>query len=295
MFMRILKLCLKIICGIFIGYAVIFSIAATTGLCILAHTVYTPYRDVKRLKTSNPRQSLYMKEQKKKLQAEKKNDTLYQFFIPLDSISPHLIKAVLAAEDDGFYYHPGFDLSAMAKAVEINRARNGIHHGASTITQQVAKNFFAGGEKSFERKYKELAYALLMEWLLGKDRILELYMNYAQWGTNLFGCEAAARHYYRKSSAQLTVSQAAHLAAVLARPEKLTPYAGQSALLQKRLSVIANNMYRRRSIDSTLWIELGGDDASLLLRDTASAGDSLRGNEQSRKETHERSVRRKRF
>ncbi|MBD3392211.1 MAG: monofunctional biosynthetic peptidoglycan transglycosylase [Chitinivibrionales bacterium] len=255
-----------------VGYAVVFSIAGTLLLVIAGWVVLTPVLRVKHLKTHNPAQTLYMKGQRNWLRSKGLPDTLSHRFVPLDSISPHLVKAVLAAEDDGFYAHPGFDIRAIARAVEHNQNNAGRRRrGASTITQQMAKNLFTGGKRSFERKYRELAYAVLMEHFLGKKRILELYLNYAQWGKNIFGCEAAARHYYQRSASSITMGQAAHLAAVLARPNHLTPHYTESGLLQKRMRVISNNLYRRRSIDTTTWRELGGQDSLLELRATLEA------------------------
>jgi monofunctional biosynthetic peptidoglycan transglycosylase len=265
---RYLKIALKIVVGIFIAYAILFSVTASILIGIAAYIIITPVVEVRNLKTSNPPETLYMRECRNSLSKEHSPDSLEQISVPLDSISPVLVKAVLAAEDDGFYIHPGFDINAILIAMEHNRTSFGPRHGASTITQQVAKNLFTGGERSFTRKYKELAYALLMEHILGKDRILELYMNYAQWGPNIFGCEAASLEYFKKPCKNLTVSQAAHLAAVLAKPSRLNPNATQSLFLQKRLTVIANNMFRRRSIDTALWKELGGQADSAYETDT---------------------------
>jgi len=173
--------------------------------------------------------------------------------VPLDSVSPWLRKAVLAAEDAGFYLHPGFDVRAIAEAMEVNRQRGKTVFGGSTITQQTAKNLFLSGEKSWERKVKELVYALLMEHYLGKDRILELYLNYAQWGKNLFGCEAACREYYHKSCSKISLDAAINLAAVLASPGKYHPLMTQSAFMAKRRAVIYANLFGKDSLsaDST--------------------------------------------
>lgn len=189
-----------------------------------------------------------------------------QIFFPLDSIPQTLIKAVLAAEDDGFYMHPGFDLVAILHAYEYNKSKNKFKRGASTITQQMAKNIFTGGEKSFSRKYNELAYTVLMEAILGKDRILELYLNYAQWGKNIFGCEAASHYYYKKSCKDLTITQCSRLAAVLAKPARLNPHSTKSILLQKRLKVIGNNLYYKKIIDDTTYVGLTGSDSLVVLK-----------------------------
>jgi monofunctional biosynthetic peptidoglycan transglycosylase len=280
-----LKIVWNVIKAVFLGYAAIFAVALTVALWIAAAAILKPILKVKRLRDNNPKETIYMRNERELLASQHLPDTLSQTFVPLDSISPNLVKAVLAAEDDGFYMHPGFDVTAIAEAARHNSTRNGRRHGASTITQQMAKNLFAGGEKTFNRKYRELAYAVLMEYFLGKDRILELYMNYAQWGRNIFGCEAASRAYFDRSCSNLSFEEAARMAAVLAKPERLNPHFTKSVLLQKRMTVIANNLYRRRSIDTTTWAELGGSD-SLLATRAASEG-YLRGDSLGRAGQHD--------
>ncbi len=260
----------KIIVGFFLTYAVVFALVGTYSLFYLYNYISKPLKEVKLLQKSNPPQSRYMAKFKKELQSKKEPDSLLHSIVPLDSISPHLIKAVIAAEDDGFYIHPGFDLSAMLRAFEHNKTKNRISHGASTITQQMAKNFFVGGEKNFQRKYMELVYTILMEKYLGKDRILELYLNYAQWGKNIFGCEAASQFYYKKPSKHLTIDQASRLAAVLAKPSKLNPHYTKSQFIQKRLRVIGDNMYRKSQITETTYTDLTGTDSLVLWRNSKS-------------------------
>jgi monofunctional biosynthetic peptidoglycan transglycosylase len=189
---------------------------------------------------------------------EKEDDTLLHQFTPLDSISSFLVNSVIAAEDDGFYTHPGIDIEAIFDAMEYNRTQGEIKHGASTITQQLAKNLFLSSERSYNRKFMELIYALLMERYLGKKRILELYLNYAQWGKNIFGCEAASEYYYKKSSQYLTRSEAARLAAVLSMPSKLTPH-HRTSYMGKRLTMIAQNLYMRKSINDSDYFTLTGN------------------------------------
>jgi len=251
---------------VFVVYAVIFAIAGAAAV-ILGYTygkayfdnhLMRPINEVKLLKTENPTETAYMKQYREQLREKGESDTLIWKFIPLDSISDILKTMVLAAEDDGFYTHPGFSLDAIVEAVERNRGSNSFRSGGSTITQQVAKNFFLTPEKSFERKFMEIGYALLLEKYLGKDRILELYLNYAQWGKNVFGCEAAANVYYRKSSANLTRTEAARMAATLAMPTRITPHHTRSNFMAKRIAVIANNMYIRGQIDDAGYLALTG-------------------------------------
>jgi monofunctional biosynthetic peptidoglycan transglycosylase len=272
---KVVKVLLYSVIGLFVTYSVLFSLAAT-GLIIYASAkIGKPFMEVKKLAQQNPNETLYMKNLRQQLSSAKQPDSLVHSFVPLDSISPNLVNCVLAAEDDGFYMHPGFNLTAMAEAMEYNKAHNNAaKHGASTITQQLAKNLFVGGEKNFKRKYLELGYAVLLEWFLGKDRILELYLNYAQWGKNIFGCEAAAQHYFHKSCRNLTLDQAARLAAILAKPAAMDPRSTSSIFLQKRMNVIANNLYLHRQIDPATFSTIADSSTPLPGSDTAAASQS---------------------
>jgi monofunctional biosynthetic peptidoglycan transglycosylase len=247
---------LKIIAIAFIVYSALFSVTAT-GLIIYGTVKITaPIRAIKILRTHNPKETLYMKTVRQELEREGGTVAIKREFVPLDSISSTLIECVLAAEDDGFYQHPGFDINAIADAYNHNKSRNATKRGASTITQQLAKNLFTGGEKTYGRKYLELAYAVLEEKFLGKDRILELYLNYAQWGKNIFGCEAAARFFFNKSCKKLSFDEAARMAAILAKPSTLNPHSEKSMLLQKRILVIANNLFLNKKIDTDGYMRL---------------------------------------
>jgi monofunctional biosynthetic peptidoglycan transglycosylase len=137
-------------------------------------------------------------------------------------LSPNLRRAVLASEDDRFYLHFGIDLVEINNALERQR-RGGKLRGASTLTQQVAKNLFLWNGRSFVRKGLEAYIALLLELLLSKERILDLYLNLAEWGPNAFGAEAAARLHFKKSAATLTRDEAARLAAILPAPRRWSP------------------------------------------------------------------------
>ena len=167
-----------------------------------------------------------------------------QHWVDADRISDHLKRAVIASEDSGFPDHDGVDWQAMEKAWEKNEqaaARAGRPNakpakvvGGSTITQQLAKNLFLSGERTLLRKGQEFVLTLMLEALLDKHRILEIYLNSVEWGEGVFGAEAAARHYYKKSAAQLSAYEAARLAVMLPRPrhyEKLpnSPYLASRA------------------------------------------------------------------
>ena len=144
-------------------------------------------------------------------------------------ISPHLKRAVIAAEDARFLDHEGFDWEAIQKAMAKNERRGKIVAGASTISQQLAKNLFLSGSRSWLRKGQEALITWMLETTMSKRRILELYLNFAEWGDGLFGAEAAARHHFGVPAAALTPHQGAWLAAILPSPRRYergrtTPY-----------------------------------------------------------------------
>jgi monofunctional biosynthetic peptidoglycan transglycosylase len=154
---------------------------------------------------------------------------LRHVWVPYERISPHLKRAVVAAEDAKFLMHEGFDWEAIHKAMLKNERRGRVVAGASTITQQLAKNLFLSSQRSWLRKAEEAAITWMMELAMSKRRILELYLNFAEWGEGVFGAEAAARHHFGTSAAALGPEQAAWLAAVLPSPRRYahgrtTPY-----------------------------------------------------------------------
>ncbi len=158
-------------------------------------------------------------------------------WVDMDAISPHLARAVMAAEDANFCDHHGFDLAAIRRAIEHNADGRKVR-GASTISQQVAKNVFLWHGRSWLRKGLEAGFTVLIEAIWTKRRILETYLNTAEFGPGIFGAEAAAQQYYRRPAAKLTPAQAARLAAVLPDPKDRDPRSG-SGFLQRRAASIA--------------------------------------------------------
>ena len=218
-------------------YSVLFSVVGTIFL-IKAHSYVTgPVKEIQAMRDTPPSMSRFMQD----LVDSNPKVNIQHRFVPLDSISLNLRKSVIAIEDPAFYMHPGFDVRSMARAMDANMTKGQLRYGGSTITQQLAKNLFLTGERTWERKAKELGYALVMEWELGKDRILELYLNYAQWGKNVFGCEAASEVYYKVHCSELSHQQAVNLAAMLASPGNSKPDE-ESDLMQRRRAVIEQNM-----------------------------------------------------
>ncbi|MFZ0520495.1 MAG: monofunctional biosynthetic peptidoglycan transglycosylase [Candidatus Acidiferrales bacterium] len=157
-------------------------------------------------------------------------------FVPLSQISPDFQHAVIAAEDARFYQHHGFDWNAMEIAAEDDM-QGGRLRGGSTITQQLVKNLFFGTGRSILRKGAEFTLVPVAELVLGKRRILELYLNVVEWGPGVYGAESACRYYYRTSARSLDRQQAAQLAAILPQPLKRRPdrMIRYSGLIQERM------------------------------------------------------------
>jgi monofunctional glycosyltransferase len=156
----------------------------------------------------------------------------------VDRIAPHLPRAVVAAEDSRFFQHRGFDWEELRRARARARARGEAMRGASTLTQQLIKNLYFTTHRNPVRKAYEWALTPPAEWILGKDRILELYVNVAEFGPGIFGAEAAARHHYGVAAAGLSRHQAAGLAAVLPAPLQRRPQAmgWYTGIIQQRMS-----------------------------------------------------------
>ena len=161
-------------------------------------------------------------------------------FVPLDRIAPMLQHAVIAAEDTRFYQHHGFDWKQISIAVQDD-LEEGRSRGASTITQQLVKNLFLSTSRSFIRKGVEFTIVPLAELILGKQRILELYLNVSEWGPGIYGAEAAAIYYYRIPAANLTREQAVQLAAIIPAPLHRRP--GRVPAYSSRIQVRMREMH----------------------------------------------------
>ncbi len=170
------------------------------------------------LRDHDPLETSFMAQRLAAMRAVDPGAELRHIRVPYDRISVHLKRAVVAAEDARFAEHEGFDWEGMQKAMEKNQRRGRTVAGGSTISQQLAKNLFLSGDRSVLRKAQEAVITLMLEAVLDKRRILELYLNVAEWGEGVFGAEAAARHHFGVSAAQLGPTQSARLAAMLPRP-----------------------------------------------------------------------------
>jgi monofunctional biosynthetic peptidoglycan transglycosylase len=167
-----------------------------------------------------------------------------QRWVPLAAISPYVVKAVIIAEDDKFWAHEGFDFEAIQMAVEKDLKKRQFKAGGSTISQQLAKNLYLTPAKNPVRKLKEAILTWRLERNLTKRRIIELYLNVAEWGDGVFGIEAAARHHFGKTAVALSPREAAALAVVLPSPLRYRP-GGGSRYLESRAEAILRIMVQR--------------------------------------------------
>ncbi|MBL8540223.1 MAG: monofunctional biosynthetic peptidoglycan transglycosylase [Betaproteobacteria bacterium] len=169
--------------------------------------------------THNPRSTAFMEQNLSALREKDPRAVLQHEWVPYNRISPHLKRAVIASEDAKFADHEGFDWDAIEKAYEKNLQKGRIVAGGSTISQQLAKNLFLSGERSPLRKGQEAIITLMLERVMSKRRILEIYLNVIEWGNGVFGAEAAARHYFGTSAANVGAGDAAWLAAIVPNPK----------------------------------------------------------------------------
>lgn len=193
----------------------------------------------------DPGSSAFMDATLKQLRTSNADAGLKYQWVPYDNISDNLKRAVVASEDSTFVNHEGVEWDAIRKAWEYNQKQEARgrarRRGGSTITQQLAKNLFLSGSRSYVRKAQELVLAYMIEYVMSKRRILELYLNVAQWGTDVFGAEAAARHYFKVSAGRLSAYQAAQLAAMLPNPAYYDEK-GKTSYLRSRTGTIQKRM-----------------------------------------------------
>lgn len=196
-------------------------------------------------RTHAPARTAFMRARLAALLEKDPRASLEQTWVPYERISAHLKRAVVAAEDAKFLSHEGFDWEEIGKARERNEERGRVVRGGSTISQQLAKNLFLSGRRSWLRKAEEALITLMLEAVLSKRRILELYLNLIEWGERTFGAEAAARLHFGASAADLTADEAALLAAMIPNPRVYerrgtTSYlARQSAVIRARMEQVA--------------------------------------------------------
>jgi monofunctional glycosyltransferase len=191
--------------------------------CGLAWYWLLTFPDVADLARRNPATTALIQARAAEARREGRSPAAHWTWVPLRQISPHLQKAVVVAEDAAFFSHEGFDWQGIQEATVRNIKAGKLHRGGSTITQQLAKNLYLSSDKSLLRKAHEALLTRSLEQHLSKRRILELYLNVAEWGHGVYGAEAAARHHFGKPALTLTVEEAAVLAAMLPSPRAYDP------------------------------------------------------------------------
>jgi monofunctional glycosyltransferase len=223
---------------------IFITIIILVGALSLNIGYYFLFPDVAALGKTNPKKTAFMEYREKEWQGEGKKKKIQQRWVSLSQISPYVVKAVIIAEDDKFWNHEGFDFEAMQKAIEKDIKKRKFKVGGSTISQQLAKNLYLSPSRNPIRKIKEAILTWRIEEHLSKKRIIEIYLNVAEWGDGVFGIEMAARTHFGKSAAALNAQEAAKLAAVLPNPRKFNP-TGTSRYVTGRAERIYQIMVRR--------------------------------------------------
>lgn len=194
--------------------------------------------DVAGLATTNPSSTALIDLRKAGANHRGTTSRIKQTWVPLARISPYLRRAVVVGEDAMFYSHEGFDWEGIKAAAVKNLKQGTLHRGGSTITQQLAKNLYLSPKKTMLRKIREALITRELERHLTKKRILEIYLNVVEWGHNVYGAEAAARHHFKKSARALTRREAALLAAMLPSPRKHDPLNMTKGLAKRQRHIL---------------------------------------------------------
>ena len=187
----------------------------------------------------NPSSSAFMEDRLEIIQEEKPDAELKYQWVDYSKISNNLKRAVVASEDSKFVDHEGFDWEGIEKAYEKNLKKGKIVAGGSTISQQLAKNLFLSTKRTPWRKGEEALITVMLENVLSKRRILEIYLNVIEWGNGVFGAEAASRHYFKTSAAKLSSAQAAKLAAMIPNPRYYDEHKSTSYLNRRTATIQA--------------------------------------------------------
>jgi len=212
-------------------FAAVFAAFLLSAAVAAAYQAWLP--DVSVLRMDNPRTTKYVELYVRRVLSKGGHPAVSMVWVPLEGISPYLRYAVLIAEDDRFYSHRGVDWEALRQAAGYNLKRRRLSRGASTITQQVARNLFLSPSRTPMRKLRELLIARHIDRSLDKDRILEIYLNIVEWGVGIFGAEAASLAYFEKHAADLSPEEAVALVAALPSPYRLNPTQPDPVTLQK--------------------------------------------------------------
>ena len=213
------------------GLAIAALAAITLELLIFAQVLWWSRYD--------PSSTSFMAIRLEELEEKNPDASLRHQWVPYEKISVHLKRAVVAAEDDRFLDHEGFDWDGIQKAIEKNQKKGHAVAGGSTISQQLAKNLFLTPTRTPWRKAEEALITLMLEAVWSKQRIFEVYLNVIEWGNGVFGAEAAARHYYGIAAAQLSAEQAARLAGMVPSPRFYDRNRNAPGLARKTAIILA--------------------------------------------------------
>jgi monofunctional biosynthetic peptidoglycan transglycosylase len=222
------------------------------GLALLGVVGFAAYEylmlpDAAALAKHNPETTALMEQRAAEAREAGRKPKRRQHWVSLSNVPRHVIHAVLTSEDAGFFLHEGVDTAELEKAMGEAWEQGKLGRGASTITQQLAKNLWLSTDRSLLRKAKELVLAHRLEKALPKSRILALYLNVVEWGDGLYGIEAGAREHFGVSAVNLSVGQGAILAAMLPAPRKRSPGSGSKAL-KKRAHWIVEQMHAAKRL-----------------------------------------------
>jgi monofunctional glycosyltransferase len=205
---------------------------------------YVTLPDVRALRTTNPSSTAFMDIRAREAASAGRTPKRVHRWVSYRRISPSLVNAVLVAEDAAFWQHEGVDYDELQKSIEVDWARGQLTRGASTITQQLAKNLYLSPSRNPLRKFRELIIARRLEAELSKTRILEIYLNVIEWGDGIYGVEAASQAYFRQAASTIGPSQAALLAGAIINPRLLNPV-HPTARLMRRQQMILRRMGAR--------------------------------------------------
>jgi monofunctional biosynthetic peptidoglycan transglycosylase len=217
-----------------------FAVLLALGFAAAAY-LYLSLPDVRALKAQNPATTAFMELRAREAHAKGRPAAKEHRWVPYARISANLKRAVIVTEDSAFWQHEGVDYEQLRESMEVNWERGEFARGASTITQQLAKNLYLSPSKNPMRKLRELLITRRLDVELPKQRILEIYLNVIEWGDGVWGAEAAARKYFRKSAADLNATESALLAAAIANPHIMDP-GRPSARLRRRQQMIMRRM-----------------------------------------------------
>jgi monofunctional biosynthetic peptidoglycan transglycosylase len=215
----------------------IILVICAGGFAYLAW-IFLTIPDVRPLRTQNPATTAFIELRAGEARARGKAPRRAQSWVPYARMSPELVRAVLVTEDSAFWQHEGVDLEQIRESLQVNLKKGTLARGASTITQQLAKNLYLSPSKNPLRKLRELLIARRLEAELSKRRILEIYLNVIEWGDGIYGAEAAARAYFNKPAAALTAEEAALMAGAIFNPRVLNPGRPSPGLIRRQRLIL---------------------------------------------------------